>query len=82
MYIHKHKQITQNVHQANNMNKQDILNHRLPDGVGTNRVVTEGPHTSYMFGLSAHMLPHVAILCHMLPAFPLENRLGGIVALL
>ena len=37
---------------------------------------------SYIFGLSAHTLPHFALFYHILPTFPRENSLGEIAALL
>ena len=53
-------------------NTRVVPNHRLPDGVGTNGVFTEGPQIPYVLPyvvLSAHMLPQFAICCHSLPHF-------------
>ena len=70
-------------------------NHRLPDGVGTNRVSTEGvqlPNILWYFVLSVQTLPPFAIFCHVLPHFAIscrivstfsrDNLLGGVAALL
>ena len=59
--------------------------HRLPDGVGTNGVFTEGPYFLTFcnsIALSAHVLPHLAVFCYMLPTFPRESSYGDIAALL
>ena len=46
---------------------------RLPDGVRTSEVFTEGPQIPFLFllhfVLSAHVLPHVAIVYYILHTF-------------
>ena len=45
-----------------------IRSHRLPDGVGTNGVFTEGAHFPYMLPYVAlSKCARVATFCHMLP---------------
>ena len=59
--------------------------HRLPDGVGTSGVLTEGSQIPYSFScvvVSAHMLPHFVVVCHMSPASSNECWLWGIAGLL
>ena len=58
---------------------------QLPNGVRTNGVFAEGPQILYILScicLSAHMMPHHAIFCHMLSTFSRDNSLWGIAALL
>ena len=58
---------------------------RFPNRVGTNGVFAEGPQILYILScicLSAHMMPHHAIFCHMLSTFSRDNSLWGIAALL
>ena len=60
---------------------RERVSHRLPDGVGTNRVFTEGSH----FLPFCHMLFQVRTCCHILPHVVhifRESSSGGIAALL
>ena len=66
----------------------EMTGRRLPDGVGTNRVFTEGPQIPYMLSYSfyartcCHMLSQFATCCYMLLTFSHASSSGGFAALL